>query len=299
MGWRRMERRFSPYLACAPDGRAPRLLHGLWRSPTAAKGARRYLRPRWVLQLFSRPLPWSAGGGLPGDRFVGCIQNHDQIGNRSEGERLGTLISSPAQRLAATLLLLGPHLPLIFMGEEYGDERPFQFFCSFEGAELIEAVRNGRKREFEAFHAEGAEAPDPQSEATFDRCRLSWSWEDQPQRAGLRRLYRELLAARRSRAALRNFSERTAKLHHGPAGPAVLEVIRGSTKPDADQAVQALCNLTAESHTLPSVTQPTLLFSSESKRFDGVRDSESEPLRLLPFECLLFGSSGWKDHRIE
>ncbi|MCC2643895.1 MAG: treZ [Nitrospira sp.] len=237
--------------------------------------------------------------GLPGDRFVGCIQNHDQIGNRAEGERLGTLISPPAQRLAATLLLLAPHLPLIFMGEEYGEERPFQFFCSFEGVELIEAVRNGRKREFEAFHVDGAEAPDPQSEATFDRCRLSWCWEDQPQRAGLRRLYRELLAARRSWAALRNFSERMAKLHHGPAGPVVLEVVRGSTKPDADQAVQAFCNLTSESHTLPPVTQPTLLFSSESKRFNGGRDSESEPLRLLPFECLLFGPSGWKNHQVE
>lgn len=89
------------------------------------------------------------------------VFNHDQVGNRAAGERLGTLISPPAQRMAATLLLLAPYLPLLFMGEEYGEEQPFQFFCSFDGAELIEAVRGGRKREFEAFHAEGAEARSP------------------------------------------------------------------------------------------------------------------------------------------
>ncbi len=237
--------------------------------------------------------------GLPGDRFVGCIQNHDQVGNRAAGERLGTLISPPAQRMAATLLLLAPHLPLLFMGEEYGEEQPFQFFCSFDGAELIEAVRGGRKREFEAFHAEGAEAPDPQSKATFERSRLSWRWHDQPHRAGLRRLYTELLAARRSWPALRTYSERAAKLHDGPAGPIILEVIRGGTKPDADHTLQAFCNLTSETQTLPAGTLSTLLFSSESTRFNGGRHSDSGPLQLLPFECLLFGPSDWKNPRLE
>ncbi len=237
--------------------------------------------------------------GLPGDRFAGCIQNHDQIGNRAVGERLGVLITPPAQRLAATLLLLAPHLPLLFMGEEYGETAPFQFFCSFEGAELIEAVRQGRKREFEAFHAEGVVAPDPQSEETFDRSRLSWRWQDQPHRAGLRRLYAELLAARRSCAPLRNFSQRAATLHQGPSGPVVLELIRGGTKPDADKTVQAFCNLTAEPQRLPAVTPQTLLFSSESTRFDGGRTSAARPEALLPFECLLFGSSASNYPRVE
>src|SRR5262249_20127821 len=84
--------------------------------------------------------------GLLGDRFVVSIQNHDQVGNRASGERLGTLLTPPAQRLAASLLLLAPYLPLLFMGEEYGEEHPFHFFCSFSDHKLIDAVRNGRPR---------------------------------------------------------------------------------------------------------------------------------------------------------
>ena len=113
-------------------------------------------------------------GGLPGDRFVVCLQNHDQIGNRAQGERLGTLLSPPAQRLAASLLLLAPHLPLLFMREEYGEEQPFLFFCSFGDADLVEAVRRGRHAEFEAFHADGGVIPDPQAEATFAASCLTW-----------------------------------------------------------------------------------------------------------------------------
>ena len=140
---------------------------------------------------------------------------------------MSALVSPPAQRLAAALLLLAPQLPLLFMGEEYGEDHPFQFFCSFDGQDLIEAVRQGRKREFEAFHAQGAEAPDPQSPSTFERSRLTWQWNDLPHRAGLRRLYTDLLGARRSWPALRNFVERSATLHRGPDGPVVLELVRG------------------------------------------------------------------------
>ena len=77
------------------------------------------------------------------------------MGNRAVGERLGALVSPPAQRLAAALLLLAPHLPLLFMGEEYGEEHPFQFFCSFDGEELIEAVRQGRKEGLKRFMQPG------------------------------------------------------------------------------------------------------------------------------------------------
>src|SRR6185437_5776055 len=87
--------------------------------------------------------------GLAGDRFVVCLQNHEQVGNRACGDRLLSLLDKPAQqRLASSLLLLSPYLPLLFMGEEYGEDNPFPFFCSFGDAHLIEAVRQGRKREF-------------------------------------------------------------------------------------------------------------------------------------------------------
>ena len=134
--------------------------------------------------------------GLPGDRFVVCLQNHDQVGNRANGDRLNTLLKSPAEmRLAAGLLLLSPHLPLLFMGEEYGEENPFPFFCLFGDPELVQSIREGRKKEFEAFTGNG-EVPDPQSEGTFASARLGWSWPEDTHRAGLRRLYRDMLSAR-------------------------------------------------------------------------------------------------------
>ncbi|WP_447598181.1 malto-oligosyltrehalose trehalohydrolase [Nitrospira sp. Nam80] len=234
--------------------------------------------------------------GLPGDRFVVCIQNHDQVGNRALGERLGTLLALPAQRLAAVLLLMAPHLPLLFMGEEYGEEHPFQYFCSFEEAELIENVRRGRKQEFEAFHAEGAIAPDPQSEFTFAQSRLTWAWV-QPHKEGLRCLYHDLLDARRSWPALRNFAERAAKIHRGLDGHAVLEIIRGGVEPETSRTVQLFSNLTAETVALPAVeNDTTVLFSSESRRYDGRRTPSNDATNLLPFECLVYGPENWKHY---
>ena len=218
------------------------------------------------------------------------------MGNRAVGERLTTLVSPPAQRLAAALLLLSPHLPLLFMGEEYGEEQPFQFFCSFEGEDLIEAVRQGRKREFEAFHAQGAEAPDPQSPSTFERSRLTWRWNDLPHKAGLRRLYRDLLEARRSWPALRNYAERSATLHRGSDGPVVLELVRGGSKPEAGTTVQVFCNLTGLGQTLPVKEVTALLFSSEAGCYDGGRRPASDPTQLLPFECIALGPPNWRTY---
>ena len=124
-------------------------------------------------------------GDLSGDRFVVCIQNHDLIGNRARGDRLAQLIEGPAQRLAASLLLLAPHTPFLFMGEEYAEENPFQFFCSFSDQNLVKSMREGRRREFELFAWQGP-APDPQDEAAFNASRLSWSWPEGTPQAGMR-----------------------------------------------------------------------------------------------------------------
>jgi maltooligosyltrehalose trehalohydrolase len=228
--------------------------------------------------------------GLPGDRFVICIQNHDQVGNRAAGERLGTLIPRPAQRLAASLLLLAPHLPLLFMGEEYGEEHPFQFFCSFSDTQLIEAVRSGRRREFEAFHSDGVEVPDPQAETTFQASRLTWSWDADPHKAGLRRLYQDLLHMRHDRPAFRNYAERSARLLPHPDSGPVLELIRGGRRHDSDNTVQVLFNLSAEPQKVPESHITTLQWTSESTQYGGTRKPTTEKNRMLPYECMLFGS---------
>ena len=130
---------------------------------------------------------------FPVSGFIVCLQNHDQIGNRASGDRLNTLLESrAAQRLAASYLLLSPYLPLLFMGEEYGEESPFPFFCSFRAEELQKAVSEGRRREYSA-DDQAALVPDPSALSTFESARLSWSWPAGSSRYGLRCLYRDLL----------------------------------------------------------------------------------------------------------
>jgi len=126
---------------------------------------------------------------VPPERFVVFSQNHDQVGNRAFGDRM----PAPARPLAAFCTLLAPFVPLLFMGEEYGENAPFQFFTDHIDKEIAEATRNGRREEFAAFASHGAaEVPDPQDPATFERSKLTR--ERDPQ---LSALYAQLLDARR------------------------------------------------------------------------------------------------------
>ncbi|HKG32712.1 MAG TPA: malto-oligosyltrehalose trehalohydrolase, partial [Gemmatimonadales bacterium] len=141
-------------------------------------------------------------GDVPADRFVVCIQNHDQVGNRARGERLSVLVEPAALRLGAALLLLSPYVPLLFMGEEYGETNPFLYFVSHGDADLIQAVREGRRREFAAFGWAG-DIPDPQSESTFAGSSLDWRRSEEGNHARLRALYTDLLRMRHQEPALR------------------------------------------------------------------------------------------------
>ncbi|MDE3109214.1 MAG: malto-oligosyltrehalose trehalohydrolase, partial [Acidobacteriota bacterium] len=133
---------------------------------------------------------------LPAEKFVIFAQNHDQVGNRRSGERLSSLISFEALKLAAGLVMLSPSLPLIFMGEEYGESAPFLYFVSHGEPALIEAVRKGRRAEFSRFGWQG-DIPDPQDESTFTRSRIKWSSRCAEPHKFLLALYRELLRLRR------------------------------------------------------------------------------------------------------
>ncbi len=137
-----------------------------------------------------------------GRKFVVCAQNHDQVGNRMMGDRLSTIVAYDKLKLAAAAIVLAPFIPMIFMGEEYGEKAPFQYFTSHSDADLIEAVRKGRLEEFDDFSWEG-EPPDPHDEATFQRSKLRWESLEHDEHRMLRRLYRELLSIRRATPALR------------------------------------------------------------------------------------------------
>ncbi len=230
--------------------------------------------------------------GLTGDRFVVSVQNHDQVGNRARGDRLTTLLGNPArQRLASSMLLLSPYLPLLFMGEEYGEERPFPFFCSFTDAQLVQAVREGRQREFAAFAWEG-QVPDPQSPETFAAARLSWSWPEGSPQAGLRRLHQDLLAARREWPALRDFERRRARLLPDAAAGPVLELERG----EGAGAARAYFNLSDRRQPLPpeAARGGKALFSSEAARYRGSRQSAPADGELAPYECVVLGPASWR-----
>jgi len=144
--------------------------------------------------------------GIPLPAHVLCTQNHDQVGNRAGGERLDALAPRGACKLAAALLLLAPETPLLFMGQEYGETSPFQFFTDYGDPALQQAVREGRRKEFEHFVAFGGEVPDPQDEKTFQRSKLRWSaisgqWavgsgQENPHREMLE-WYRKLIILRR------------------------------------------------------------------------------------------------------
>jgi maltooligosyltrehalose trehalohydrolase len=133
-------------------------------------------------------------------------QNHDQIGNRMQGERLSTLVSFEKLKLAAGIVLLSPFMPLLFMGEEYGETAPFQYFVSHSDAELIEAVRRGRQEEFAAFDWQD-EPPDPQSEATFLRAKLNHALRREGDHAILFQYYCRLIRLRQEIEALATLSK--------------------------------------------------------------------------------------------
>ncbi|MBU1517708.1 MAG: malto-oligosyltrehalose trehalohydrolase [Planctomycetes bacterium] len=129
-------------------------------------------------------------------KLVICIQNHDQVGNRAFGERLSTLVDFNKQKLAAALLILSPNSPLLFMGQEYGEGAPFQYFVDHGDADLIRAVQEGRKKEFAAFGWK--DIPDPESEKTFLDSKLNWNALRNDNHHHLWRLYKDVISLRRS-----------------------------------------------------------------------------------------------------
>ena len=131
-------------------------------------------------------------------RFVVCNQNHDQVGNRAMGERLSRLVSFESLKLAAGITLLSSFVPLLFMGEEYGETAPFLYFTSHGDPELAEAVRRGREAEFARFRSR-ADVPNPQSESTFATSKLDHSLANEEPHRTLQRFYKMLLQFRRAR----------------------------------------------------------------------------------------------------
>ena len=190
---------------------------------------------------FRRRIHGSRVGSRDRCRFVNFIQNHDQIGNRACGDRLATSVSQSAVKLSVGLLLLHPSVPLLFMGEEYAETRPFPFFCSFTDPELAEAVREGRREEFAALAFEwDTEIPNPNAVETFLSAKLSWAWPEGSFAARFRSLVRHLLEARRTWPPLIDrrhtsawFVDSTDNAWDSEAAPSPILVLERGCRPPA------------------------------------------------------------------
>jgi maltooligosyltrehalose trehalohydrolase len=137
--------------------------------------------------------------GIAPHQLVVCAQNHDQVGNRAQGERLSMLLGAPQLKAIAALVLLSPFVPMLFQGEEWGASTPFQYFTDHQDAELGRLVAEGRSREFDSFQWQG-EVPNPQERQTFTRSKLNWSELKEPLHAELYEWHRELIRLRRGKA---------------------------------------------------------------------------------------------------
>ena len=168
------------------------------------------LQNGWV-----HPAPWPPGGPrrntacahLPPERFVFCISNHDQAGNRALGERLNHLVSPETYRAASALLCLIPYTPLLFMGQEWGASTPFQYFTDHH-EELGRLVDEGRRRDMKRFSVFAktlvmSDLPSPQASETFERSKLNWAETEREGHGTCLRLYREALRLRREHAVFR------------------------------------------------------------------------------------------------
>ncbi len=194
-------------------------------------------------------------GDIPADRFVCCTQNHDQIGNRMLGERLSQLTDFDGLKLAAALLLCAPYVPLLFMGQEYGETAPFLYFVSHTDPDLVKAVQQGRAEEFAAFEWRGT-PPDPQAEATFEQCVLNHDARGEGHHAILYRLYGYLLKLRHDTPALTN-PRRDATSVHGGTGDA--DRIVSMDRRDGEQGIRVVLNFDLQrpqSITLPADQVP-------------------------------------------
>jgi maltooligosyltrehalose trehalohydrolase len=238
--------------------------------------------------------------GVPNDRFVVCIQNHDQVGNRAQGDRIACIVGFQKSRVAAALVLLSPYVPLLFMGEEYGETNPFQYFVSHSDPSLIDAVREGRRKEFENFG--WGDIPDPQAPETFERSRLDRSRVTEPAHAGMLALYRDLLLLRREEGALRPGAATARVAHDETSTWITLELSGGDTRP-----LIALFNLSDDDRRIPAATSRpgrwTLLLSTDSTTYGGCGGAptrlpdDGAPTATVAVAAWSASLYGWEDDR--
>lgn len=226
----------------------------------------------------------------PYSQFVVFAQNHDQVGNRFVGDRLSATLSFEELKLTAASYLLTPHVPMVFMGEEYGEKNPFQYFISHTDEKLINAVREGRKKEFSYFNWKG-EVPDPQGEETFRKCMLSWNFDRNEEAGVLLRYYKWLIAFRKERKALQGRARHCLRI----LPVSEKSVIVYELSHDNDRVIVALNFGKQQTAFTQSFRQKlTMIFDSSSKDWNGpaihhTKETEQgESVLMNPHSVIIF-----------
>ena len=185
---------------------------------------------------FRRRRHGASAAGISGEHFVVFNQNHDLPGNRPDGKRLAALVDTPTLKLAAAALLLSPYVPMLFMGEEYGEDSPFYFFSDYQEEETKKGLLEGRRKQFASFQFEG-EPRDPQQLRTFEDSRIRWEKRREGAHAELLALTTGLLRLRREHPLLADVSRDRVRVD--VAGEQGLAILRWS----AGRDLELLCLL--------------------------------------------------------
>ena len=207
-------------------------------------------------------------GTLSQHRFIGFIQNHDQIGNRAIGDRISDFAGVDRAKIAAAFVLLGPFVPLLFQGEEWAASSPFQYFADHEDPELARLVSEGRKREFAAFGWNPASIPDPEKVETFLRSKLKWDELSGSAHADMLSWYRHLIALRRA----------SPSLNDGEPGNTIVKFCEEQRWLSMNRgSILVACNLSRGDLRLPVAPSAEVILGSKSEVRLG-----SGALRLAP-----------------
>jgi maltooligosyltrehalose trehalohydrolase len=198
---------------------------------------------------------------LPGHRFLGYLQDHDQVGNRATGDRITATISPGLAKVAAAMVLTSPFTPMLFMGEEWAASTPWQYFTDHQEIDLADAVRDGRRREFAAHGWAAEDVPDPQDRATCQRSRLDWAELDREPHASVLDWHRRLIALRRATPELTDPRlDRVQVRYDGSARWVVIERC----------GLRVVCNLADSEQSVPLDDAPSeLLLASEAVPITG------------------------------
>ncbi len=155
-----------------------------------------------IYSRYRRRTHGRSAAGMPQCRFLGYIQNHDQVGNRAVGDRIVQSAGLERAKIGAALVLMAPFVPMLFAGEEWAASSPFLYFADHDDPEMARLVSEGRRREFKAFGWKPEQIPDPEDRATFERSKLKWGERSEPEHAEMLAWYRALIALRREAECL-------------------------------------------------------------------------------------------------